>query len=159
VQRGEKPIAGAITCEDAAGPVTAVSSGREADHDDAGPRVAEAGQRPRPIALAPITLGRVVGHALAPGDQPGTETAGGDLARERFEQRRQACLRSCSATVRSRASERRINRDTCIWETPIRSAISDWVMSSTKRRCKIRRSRAVRALSVGAIAAPYSTSS
>ena len=65
----------------------------------------------------------------------------------------------CSATVRSRSSARRISRETCIWETPTRSAISACVRSSTKRRCSTIRSRAGSAASVGAIVAPYSTSS
>ena len=66
---------------------------------------------------------------------------------------------ACSATVRRRSRARRISRETCIWETPTRSAISACVRSSTKRRWSTMRSRDGSACSVGAIVAPYSTSS
>ena len=66
--------------------------------------------------------------------------ADGDYLAIRFSS---AC--SCSLTcsrIRSRA--RRRIRETCICEWPIRSAICDCVMSSTKRRRRTRRSRSSR---------------
>ena len=44
------------------------------------------------------------------------------------------------------ASAWRIRRETCIWETPTRTPISDWVRSSTKRSWRTVRSRAGRIL-------------
>ena len=46
------------------------------------------------------------------------------------------------ASDRSRSRLRVSSRETCIWLTPTRSAISDWVMLSKKRSSTMRRSRA-----------------
>ena len=56
-------------------------------------------------------------------------------------------------------SARRSNRETCICETPIFSAISDWVRSSMKRSLRISCSRSGSPLKAGAMASPSSTSS
>ena len=59
-----------------------------------------------------------------------------------------ACSIDSSAERWSRSSVRCRIRETCIWETPIRAAMSDWVRSSTWRMCSTRRSRRTQAPSM-----------
>ncbi len=66
---------------------------------------------------------------------------------------------SSAQMSRSRCSERRSSRETCICETPTRSAISVWVRSSLKRRNRIWRSRSGRHWAAAKIVACSSTSS
>ena len=47
------------------------------------------------------------------------------------------------AIERRRPNAWRIRRETCICETPMRSEISVWVMSSSKRSRRISRSRSL----------------
>ena len=62
------------------------------------------------------------------------------------------------SAARRRCSERRSRRETCICETPTRSAISDCVRSSPKRRNRISRSRCGRCLAAAKIVVWSSTS-
>ena len=78
VQRGEQPVAAAVAGEDAPGAVAAVRGRREPDHEDLGPLVAPAGDRPAPVGLVAYGLAALGGDLLAPGapaaGRPGTPT-------------------------------------------------------------------------------------
>src|SRR6202000_357874 len=100
------------------------------------------------LLLAPLAAqGGVVGQVSR-----GLLDAAGDLVGDShplgLPRTRAAYQPAGSATVRRRSSARRISRETCICETPTRSAISACVMSSTKRRCSTMRARAGSAGSV-----------
>ena len=82
VKRREQPVARPVAGEHAARAVAAVGGGREADHDHERARVAEAGQRPGPVALAAVAARRIGGDGLAPRDQPRAQAAGFDLGGE-----------------------------------------------------------------------------
>ena len=79
-QRREQPVARAVAGEDPPGPVAAVGGRRQAEHDDPRRRVAEARDRPAPVLLIGERGALDPRHLLAPGDQPRTAPAGGDLA-------------------------------------------------------------------------------
>ena len=64
-----------------------------------------------------------------------------------------------SVRSRRRCSDLRSSRETCICETPTRSAISVWVRSAPKRRNRICRSRSGRCWAAAKIVAWSSTSS
>jgi len=78
-------VAARVTGEDTAGPITAVRGGRQPEDEDSSVRIAEAGQRARPVRLAGETARRLAPGALAPLDQPRTPDANDDLALERLQ--------------------------------------------------------------------------
>ena len=99
----------------------------------------------------------IKGHRNCLADPLGTPDGDGGLFTSQGRIRRtQAAV---TPVARSLSSERRRRRETCIWETPTRSAISAWVRSLTKRRCRIVRSRSGRARTVPESTWPSSTSS
>ena len=73
-------VAGAIAGERAAGTVGSVGSGSEAEHQDAGVGVAEAGDRTGPVLLVAVGLAAVFADGAAVVDEPGAASAGGDAA-------------------------------------------------------------------------------
>ncbi len=75
VERRVEEVARAIAREDAAGAVRPVRRRRQADYRDPRPRVAEARDRPPPVALAAKALGRVGGD-LPLATRPGAGSAG-----------------------------------------------------------------------------------
>lgn len=85
VEDGVHEVACAVAGEGAAGAVGAVGTGGEADDEDTGGGVAEAGDGPGPVG--PIEIGAAFG--LAQGGaivaEPGAELAGDDLSREDVE--------------------------------------------------------------------------
>src|SRR5215211_8203395 len=85
VEAGEQPVAGAVASEDAAGAVAAVGGRGQADDEQAGRRVAEAGDRAAPVLLVAEGGPLLPGHLLPPGDQPGATAAVGDLGGEAVE--------------------------------------------------------------------------
>ena len=54
IEDGVHEVAGAVTGEDAASAVGSVSAGSQAEDEDAGARIAEAGDRAGPVGLVPI---------------------------------------------------------------------------------------------------------
>src|SRR5215207_7431816 len=75
VEAGEQPVAGAVAGEDPAGAVAAVGGRGQAQHEQAGRRVAEAGDGAPPVLLVAEGGPLLLGHLLAPGDQPGAAEA------------------------------------------------------------------------------------
>src|SRR5262249_41937105 len=92
-----------------------------------------------PALVHDVLVGEDAGPAhAARGDRRGAQLEdrahrGATYPRRGGHKRRGQSSLPASATAWSRARARRMIRDTCIWETPMMSAISDWVMSSTKR--------------------------
>src|SRR5690606_39908816 len=83
VHGAQQEIAGAVEAvagEDAARAVRAVRRRREADDEDAGLRVAEAGNRTRPVGVVPIRGAARLGDRRAPRPQARTALARDDLA-------------------------------------------------------------------------------
>jgi len=81
VERPHEEGAGAVAGKHPARPVGSVRSRREADHEEAGPRVAESRDGPAPVGL--VAVGRLLSDrdpraVLA---QPRTAAAGDDLVR------------------------------------------------------------------------------
>src|SRR5215218_9497273 len=85
VEAGEQPVAGAVAGEDAAGAVAAVGGRGQAEDEQAGRRVAEAGDRAAPVLLVAEGGPLLPGHLLAPGDQPGAAAALGHLGGQAVE--------------------------------------------------------------------------
>src|SRR5215211_6985994 len=85
VEAGEQPVAGAVASEDAPGAVAAVGRRGQAEDEQAGRRVAEAGDGPAPVLLVAEGGPLLPGHPLAPGDQPWAAAAVGDLGGEAVE--------------------------------------------------------------------------
>jgi hypothetical protein len=75
VERAIQPVPGAIAGEDATGAISAVRGRRQAQHQEARARVAEAGYRPGPVGLAAEAKRRGLGGLLPPGDQARAERA------------------------------------------------------------------------------------
>jgi hypothetical protein len=65
VERAEEPVAAPVAGEHPARSVAPVRGGRQADQEDARVRIAEAGQRPRPVGFSAIAPGRIRGSGLA----------------------------------------------------------------------------------------------
>src|SRR5829696_1898146 len=85
VEAGEQPVAGAVAGEDPAGAVAAVGGRGQAQHEQAGRRVAEAGDGAAPVLLVAEGGPLLPGHLLAPGDQARAAAAVGDLGGEPVE--------------------------------------------------------------------------
>jgi hypothetical protein len=88
VQRTEEEGAGLVPRKDAAGPVASVRCGREADEEELRGRVAESGQRPRPVTLRREPPRRVPRRLFPPADEPRAAAADDDLALDRAEFRK-----------------------------------------------------------------------
>src|SRR5205809_8010766 len=80
VQRGEQPIARAVTGEDAPRAVAAVGRRRQAADQQARPRIAETGDRLAPVFLVPKSRALRAGNLLAPGDEARTGATSRDAA-------------------------------------------------------------------------------
>ena len=70
VQRGEQPVAGAVTGEDPPGAVGAVGGRRQADDQHARVGGAPAGDRAAPVRLPGVRRPLLARHLLAPAHQP-----------------------------------------------------------------------------------------
>ena len=92
VQGGEQPVARPVAGEHATGAVPPVGGRRQPDDQQAGGRVAEAGDRTSPVVLVGEGGPLVPRHLLPPRDQPWATAARHDLGRQRGER---ACLRGC----------------------------------------------------------------
>src|SRR5207245_2222659 len=64
--------------EHAAGAISTVGGWRQTDQEQPGTRIAEARQRPRPVALATVAPRWISGGGLAMGDETGTPVAAND---------------------------------------------------------------------------------
>ena len=96
IQRGEEEVARPVAGEDPPGPVAAVGGRREPDDQDPRRGIAEARDRvdPSTSRRAKRATSRAA-DPLAPGDEPRTAPAGGDLRVERGER-----VRTCRAHAR-----------------------------------------------------------
>lgn len=77
-----EPLPRAVAREHSPRAVGAVGGRGQADDRQPRPRVAEAGERLRPVGLAAVALRRLGGAGLAPLDQPRAEPAGVHLRGE-----------------------------------------------------------------------------
>ena len=92
VKNGIHEVAGPVTGEWAAGAVGSVGAGRETKDEDASPRVAEAGNRTRPVGLVQVSAALRFADAVAEVEQAGAAFAGDDgLANLLKERRRYLC--------------------------------------------------------------------
>jgi hypothetical protein len=78
VQDGVHEVTGAIACERTAGAVGSVGAWREAEDEDAGVWVAEAGNRARPIGLVEVGAAFGLADALTVSPETRAEVAGDD---------------------------------------------------------------------------------
>src|SRR5436190_22159144 len=86
MERGDQEVAGpadAVAGEDAAGPVRAVRARRETDEQQACPRIAEAGNRPRPVCIRGEGTALLATDALAILAQTRTAVASDDRVANR----------------------------------------------------------------------------
>jgi len=96
VEDGIHEVAGAVAGERAAGAVGSVGSGSEADDEDSGTGVAEAGDGASPVGL--VLVGAAFGFAdtLAVGAEAGAAFAGDDGLMNLLEKlRRYQCVGGC----------------------------------------------------------------
>jgi hypothetical protein len=84
-ERRKQPISGAITGENAARAVAAVSGRCETEHKHPRRGIAEPRQWSPPVALGREGRAFDLGRFFAPGDEPRTASAARDLAIERRE--------------------------------------------------------------------------
>jgi hypothetical protein len=82
VQGAEKEVARLVPGEDSPRAIPSVSRRRQADDQDARPRVSEGRKRPRPVPLAAEPSGRILRRELSPADEPRAAAAGDDFALE-----------------------------------------------------------------------------
>jgi len=82
MERGEEKVARLVPREDPAGPVASMGGGSQTDDQKRGGRVAEPGQRARPVRLVREATRRIPGGLFTPCDEAGTTPARDDLAFE-----------------------------------------------------------------------------
>ena len=87
VQSLVQPIARPIPGEHATGAVGAMGRGRQADQDEAGPWIAEAGDGPAPVVPRTVLAPLLTRDSLTVLDQPRAAMAGDDAALERLQRR------------------------------------------------------------------------
>ena len=88
VQRAVEPFAAPVAREHPPGAVTTVRGGGQPHHEDARARIAEAGQRARPVGLATVPARGRGGGRLAVPDEAGTAAACDDACGELGERSR-----------------------------------------------------------------------
>ena len=79
MERSNEELGRTIPGEHAAGPVGAVRGGREADHHQAGARIAEAGYGATPVVVVPELPLLLSCDPLSIGHEPGALPAGDDV--------------------------------------------------------------------------------
>lgn len=84
-QRAIEKFAGAVTRKHATGPVCAMGSWSETNHQQARRRISEPGHRPAPVLLPAICSPLHAPDLLPMGDQTGTSETVDDLVVENFE--------------------------------------------------------------------------
>ena len=85
MERAEEPVAAPVAGEHPARSVAPVRGGRQPDQEDARVRIAEAGQRPRPVGFPAIAAGRIRGSRLAVAHEARAESAPDDAPPERLQ--------------------------------------------------------------------------
>jgi hypothetical protein len=88
VKDGIHEVAGAVASERAAGAVRSVGAGREAQDEDAGAGISEAGNRASPVGLVEIGAAFGLADTLAVFTEPRAEVAGDDRFANLLEERR-----------------------------------------------------------------------
>jgi len=88
VENGIHEVAGAVAGEGAAGAVGAVGAGGEAEDEDAGAGVAEAGNRAGPVGLVDVGAAPGFAYAAAVVAEAGAAFTGDDRLADLLEQRR-----------------------------------------------------------------------
>ena len=79
MERGIEEVPRAVAGEHPPGAIGPVRPGREPEHEQAGPRVAEARHRLAPVLAVAVGGPLLAGHALAPGDEARTGPTGDDV--------------------------------------------------------------------------------
>ena len=88
VEDGVHEVSGAVASERAAGAVRSVGAGREAQDEDAGAGISEAGNRASPVGLVEIGAAFGLADTLAVFTEPRAEVAGDDRFANLLEERR-----------------------------------------------------------------------
>ena len=83
MHRAEQELAAAVAREHTAGAVRAVGGRRQAEHDDAGGRVAEPGHRPPPVVVVAERGALGPSDLLAPFDEARAGPAADDFVGDR----------------------------------------------------------------------------
>ena len=96
MQNGIHEVAGAVAGEGAAGAVGSVGAGGEAEDEDAGPGVAEAGYGAGPVGLIDVGAPFGLGYAAAVVAEAGAAFTGDDGVMNLLEElRRSLCVGGC----------------------------------------------------------------
>jgi hypothetical protein len=82
VERAKEPLSAPVSREHPPRPVTSVCRRGQSHHDNARPRISEAGERPRPVLLADIPARGMGRHRLPVPHQARAEPAADDAASE-----------------------------------------------------------------------------